>query len=257
MAVKKGSAKDAPIEVTPILHESMIVLLRGTSPLICNSMSAKARQQLLLPAAKKNAAEKASSLKHDPVAEFRRSCYKSLGDDEPTRILMPSTAIKGAIRSVAVDIPGAAKAQIGRLLYVEGENVSIYGIPRLLMRVVRSADMNKTPDVRTRAVLAEWACKINVTFVTPLLKGKTVGSLIASAGIMRGIGDWRTEKGSGNYGSFAAVGLDDKEFARIVKTGGREAQDAALEEARPYDQETAELLDWFNDEIRRRGLKLS
>jgi hypothetical protein len=27
------------------------------------------------------------------------------------------------------------------------------------MTPVRSADMNRTPDVRTRAILPEWACK--------------------------------------------------------------------------------------------------
>jgi len=253
MAVKK----EATIDVVQITRDTLTAYVVGRTPLICNAMNQKIRQDLLFPPGKKNAAEKASTLKHEPVAEFRRSCYKSVGDDQPTRILLPATAFKSAIRSAALDMPGAAKSQIGRLLYVEGEYISIYGTPEVFMRVTRSADMNRTPDVRTRAILREWACRLELTFITPLLKAKTVGTLLAASGIMRGVGDFRVEKGAGNYGCFDTVPASSKSYARIVKAGGRKAQDAALLKAASYDSETEELLTWFNAEVLRRGMKVA
>lgn len=44
---------------------------------------------------------------------------------------MLSTSFKGAIRSAALDMPGAKKAQIGRLTYIAGDFVGIYGVPKL------------------------------------------------------------------------------------------------------------------------------
>jgi len=250
MAKTKQDAQEVSIiEVQQGRFECCVL---GKTPLILNRMSEKAARELLLPR-KKTVADKAASLKHNPPEEYRASAYKTVGDSEPTRLLMLSTAFKGAMRSVAVDIPGAAKAQIGRLTYVAGDYVPIYGVPKLFMSIVRSADMNKTPDVRTRAIVPEWACKLSVTYVKPILREKDVVNLLAAAGIMRGVGDWRPEKGAGNYGQFELVSPTDQNFSRIIKIGGLAPQDAALLDPETYDAESAELLGWFTAEATRRG----
>jgi hypothetical protein len=79
--------------------------------------------------------------------------------------------------------------------------------------------------------------------------------LLAAAGLTIGVGDWRPEKGSGNYGQFEIVSKDDPRYARIVKTGGRQAQIDGFENPDGYDEETAELLSWFDDERAKRQLK--
>ncbi len=250
MVPKKQSAEE--ISIIEVQQGRFEVCILGKSPLILNRMSEKAARELLLPR-KKTAADKAANLKHNPPEEYRASAYKSTGANDPTRLLMLSTAFKGAMRSVATDIPGAAKAQIGRLTYVAGDYVPIYGVPKLFMSITRSADMNKTPDVRTRAIVPEWACRLSVTYVKPILREKDVVNLLAAAGIMRGVGDWRPEKGAGAYGQFSLVSDMDKDFVRVVKTGGRVAQDKALADPEPYDVESAELLAWFTEEAERRG----
>jgi hypothetical protein len=253
MASKKSEGVE--ISVMEVSRGTIEFCILGNSPLICNAMSAKAKQQLLLPPTKKNAAEKASTLKHNPMDEFRASMYMARDPASPTRIIAKATAFKGALMSAAIDIPGAAKAQIGRLAYVEGDEIPIYGIPQLLMSVTRSADMNKTPDVRTRAILPKWACRISVQYTKPILKEPAIVNLLAAAGITQGVGDWRVQKGSGNYGQFSLVGPDDKEFVRIIKEGGKVAQDKAIADPVCYDGETEELLSWFNVETKRRGFK--
>ena len=69
----------------------------------------------------------------------------------------------------------------------------------------------------------------------------------------QGVGDWRPEKGSGNFGQFELVSEDDADYLRIIETGGRQEQIDPMESPTPYDQDTEELLEWFNDEIDRRG----
>jgi hypothetical protein len=251
-----ATPKSTEISVLRIEQGQIDFLILGRSPIILNAMSAKARQELLFPRGRKNAAEKASSLKHDPLEEFRDSMYYARQEDSPTRIVVKSTAFKNALRSAALDLPGSTKAQIGRLTYVVGDEVPVYGVPELLMSVTRSADIKRTPDVRTRAIIPHWAAKLSVLFTKPILKQAAVINLLSAAGMMQGIGDWRPEKGSGDYGQYNLVGKDSAEFKHIIKTGGKKAQDAAIKNPICYDSETEALLDWFNVEVKRRGFKV-
>jgi len=238
-------------------QDTIIVAIVGTSPLIFNRMSEKARQQLLMGAGKKTAAEKAGQAKHNPLAEYRASPYRMRADDAPTLLGFPSSAFKGAMETAALETPGAKKAQVGRLISVSWDNVAIYGVPEIFCSITRSADMAKTPDVRTRAIVPEWAAMLSVSFVTPTLRAPMVLTLLANAGIVSGIGDWRQEKGAGNFGAFRVTNPDDEQFQRIVKSGGRAVQEAALERPRAFDAETAELLEWYGQEVGRRGLKVA
>jgi len=252
-----ATAKSVELDVLKVDHGQLEFLVLGTTPLILNRMSEKALRAILMPSAKKNAAEKASSLKHNPKEEFRASPYLDLDDSAPTYLQHLASAFKGAIKSAALDLPGSSKSQIGRLTWVNGERVSIYGVPQLFMSVTRSADINKTPDIRTRAIVPEWCCRLSVSFVRPNLKEQAVANLLASAGLTQGVGDWRPGKGSGTYGQFELVGADDPRFQHIVKHGGRQAQIEAMNNPEPYDTESAELLEWFEAEAGRRGFKVA
>lgn len=242
--------KEAQVTIMEIQRGRIEFCLLGTSPLICNSMSEKILHELLLPRGRKNAAERASTLKHNPVEEFRSSIYRIEGE---TLIGMLSTAFKSALRSAALDMPGASKSQIGRLSFVEGTYIPIFGVPQLFMSVVRSADIAKTPDVRTRAILPRWAARVKVTYTKPILKEQEVVNLMAAGGITQGIGDWRPEKGKGDYGQFELVSYDDPRFLEIISTGGRAAQIKAMESPFCYDAETEKLLAWYDVEVKRRG----
>jgi hypothetical protein len=248
-------AKETSIDILTVDHGQLDFCVVGTTPLILNRMSEKVMRELLLPKGKKTAAEKASSMKHDPMAEFLASPYIDPDESAPTLLQHLSSAFKGALKSAAVDLPGANKSQIGRLTWVNGERVGIFGIPQMFMSVTRSADINKTPDVRTRAIVPEWACRVSVSFVQPMLREQAVANLLASAGITQGVGDWRPGKGSGTYGQFVLVSQDDARFMHLTKHAGRDAQKAAMESPAFYDRETEELYEWFQVESRRRGFK--
>lgn len=247
--------KDEGITALEIEVGTADIHVVGLSPLILNRMSEKAMRELLSPAKKLSKSEKESRPKHYPLEEYRSSAYIYRNDeDQPTRLKMLTTAFKGAIRSVATDMPGAAKSQIGRLTYIEGEFVPVFGKPKMLMSAVRSAGMNKVPDIRTRAIVPAWAARFSLRFTKPILNEKVIGELVAAAGIMRGIGDWRPEKGSGNFGQFRMAEPDDPQFVAISKIG-REMQDQALAVPDFYDLDTQELFEFYQAETARRGFR--
>lgn len=243
--------KTQEIAITPVRQNTVRVFLLGASPLICHRLAAKAQQELLMPRGRMNAAAKATNLKHDPVAEFRDSVYTKR--DGTTHLGFLATSFKNAMSSAALDLPGASKSQIGRLVYVEGDLVDLYGIPKLHMAVVRNTDIARTPDVRTRAILPEWAVSLDISFVTPIIKPEDVYTLISAAGVISGAGDWRPQKGKGGYGRFEVVNGDDPRWLKIADAGSRKVQELAMESPEAYDEETERLLAWYMDTARTRG----
>lgn len=245
------------VTVKPVEIATSTFMLLGMTPMIQNRLPEKARMELLMPKGRKTSAEKASSLKHDPLAEFRASPTTIADDEAPTLIGVPASAVKKAIAAAALDIPGAKKSQIGRLTYVRGDVVPVYGLPKVMSAVVRSADMNRTPDVRTRCVLPQWCALVTIEHPAAIINSQSLANLLVAAGRFIGIGDWRSEKGAGNYGSFTIANPDDAAVKSIMKAGGRKAQIAAMASPEFYDSETRELLSWFTGELRERGLKLA
>jgi len=250
MATKETSAE---IKIDAINTETISFCVVGDSPLIMNRLAAKAQQQLLLPPLRKNATERATTLKHNPYDEFLDSAHTL--EEGDTLLAMQATSFKKAMLTAALDLPGTKKSQMGRLMYVNDEMVGIYGVPEIFCSVVRNSDINRTPDVRTRLIVPKWAAKLVVTFTTPLLSQAAVANLLNAAGIIAGVGDFRSEKGAGRFGAFRIVRPDDAEFLRIVKAGQRAAQEKAMKAPAPYNGETSELLGWFNTEAKRRNLK--
>lgn len=241
------------IVVTKIhMNESRVNII-GVSPLVPHAVSAKAKGSLLFPAPKKNAAERATSMKHEPLEEYREAAYKfNDADKKATQLYMPAGAFHGSMSCVAVDMAGAKKAQIGRLTKVLGDKVPIWGVPRLWMTVVRSSDMARTPDIRTLPILTEWCCQITVEFVASLIKEASIINLLAAAGQIVGVGDGRPEKGKLSMGCFRLVNEGDEDFKRIQKQATK-LQDAALASPDFYDDETEELYRWFEAERKRRS----
>lgn len=254
MAKKETSER---IEIVELRKGVVCFCVLGVTPLICEAMSFKAKQELVLPRLKKTKAQKKTTLKHVPLQEFRDSLYYMPQEDAPTLVAANAMWFKAAMSSAAIDVPGATKAELGRLSYVKGDLLPLYGAPKLKADIVRCQDMARTPDIHFRAALQEWACFLSVEFVTPQLNERAITNLMAWAGTIRGVGGWRQQKGSGSYGQFKLVNLDDPDFRRIVETQDRAVQVQCLEEGLPYDLETRRLLEYFNEEAGSRELVAS
>jgi hypothetical protein len=246
----KTPTKTKTLEIQPIKMARARVYLLGTAPLIMHRFSAKAWRELLLPSPEKNKAEKAETLKHDPLNEFRDCCYRNRDPNEPTAVHFPAGAFSKALAAAALDVPGATKSQILRLVSITTTQVNIYGVPSLGMDMVRNSDMNRTPDVRTRSYFSEWCCSIDVEYVSTLINQTQIFNLIGAAGVIVGLGDYRPQKG-GQFGKFMCVPPDDANLLRIMKQG-RAAQEAALANPSFFNEDSAELFGWFTEEVARR-----
>lgn len=256
MPAQKKADQSAEISVLKVNSRTIKFHIIGSSPMIFNAVSEKAKRELLYPKGRMTTADKAANIKHDPVMEYKNSVYRSVGANAPTRLIFPSTAFKKGLMTAALDMPGnASKAKIGRLTWVEGTHVNIYGVPSLMMGIVRMADIGRTPDVRTRAILTKWAATVEITFISPMLKEESLSDLFQFSGLICGIGDFRQEKGSGNFGQFYATTPDDPEYMDIIANGGVAAQDAALNTDNPpcFDSETENLLAWWKEQRETRG----
>ena len=248
----KAKEVSAAIEITAPQVGRITFNLLGVTELVYNAVSEKTQFQLLAPPPKKNATERAGSLKHEPREEFFNSTYRYRDDTHATRLFFPGGGFKGSLKSAALRLPGAQKTVVAQLTWVEGRDVDIYGVPMIYMAGVRSADMNRTPDIRTRALLPQWCAQVTISYVKPQLSDKSVAALVAGAGMLSGIGDGRQEKGYGK-GTFEIVAEDDPRFLAIMANGGRAAQDAALAHPEPFDIETERMLAHFDAYVASRG----
>lgn len=246
MAVKK--ANDT-LQIDALKQGRVTLRMIGATPLYFNAMSAKAKRTLLIGGGKKTAAQK-RDIKHDPEQEFRDSVYRQSSGD--TLLCFPAPGIKAAMATAALETPGVTKTSVQRLIFLPQQRVNIWGKPQLKMDVVRSADMNKTPDVRTRAFLPRWCAEVDIAFVTPTLSVHSIVSLLSNAGVVCGIGDFRQEKGKGSFGTFAVSGSEDMGEWQAqwddITLESRDVQQSAMDEPAYADQETADLMEMMEEE---------
>jgi len=251
MTVKKAEA--GTLHIDALKQGRVTLTLVGTTGFYFNAMSAKAKRSLLIGGGKKTAAEK-KDLKHDPEQEFRDSIYRM--PDGDTYLGFPAPGVKGAMATAALETPGVTKSSVQRLIFLPEQRIKMWGKPLLKMDVVRSADMNKTPDVRTRAFLPRWVAEVQIAYTMPTLSAHSIVSLLSNAGVIVGIGDFRQEKGRGSYGTFAVTGEDGGEWADYiaeVKAEGREVQMAAMADPEMADEDTSDLMDMLIEERGRRA----
>ena len=252
MVVKKADA--GTIEIHTVKQGRIKLRMIGRTPLYFNSMSSKAMRDLLIGGGKKTAAEK-KEIKHNPEQEFRESVYtKETGD---TYLCFPAPGVKGAMATAALETAGVNKTNVNRGIFMPEDKIQIWGKPYLKMDIVRSADMNKTPDVRTRAFLPDWVAEVDIHFNTPTFSNHSITSLLWNAGIMVGIGDFRQEKGRGSYGTFSVASSEDMgEYQEIwdnITHEARDIQKLAMEQPECADEQTAELMQFLQEERLRRA----
>lgn len=249
MAVK---AQETEIVIPPLQRGVTRIRIIGETPLFQNRMTAKVKAGLLVGSQKKTKAERVA-IKHHPFDEFRDSA--EILDGGPTALGLRIVALKAAMCTAALETKGVTKSSCQRLLFMPGDFAPLYGTPKLRMDVVRSADINRTPDVRTRAFLERWGAEIEIHHVLPQMPLSAVVTLACNAGVLIGIGDYRQEKGKGAFGSFRVITTesDDLEWNDLVANHGREAQLEALNNPQPADRDSADLLEHYLNEVRRRA----
>lgn len=251
MAIKKQD--EGTLVIEPMKQGRVTLRMIGQTPLYMNSMSVKAMRNLLVGSGKKTASEK-KEIKHNPEVEFRASAHTQRHGD--TLLCFPAPGVKSAMATAALETPGITKSTVQRMIFLPQQHIQIWGKPYLKMDVVRSADMNRTPDVRTRAFLPRWVAEVDIAFNMPAFSAHSIVSLLANAGQIVGIGDFRQEKGRGSFGTWTVAGDDLGDMQPYwdeVTQEARDVQQAAMDNPECADDQTQDLMDFLRGERFRRA----
>lgn len=190
------NATGTEIHIDRIAAETIRVPILGTTPLIVNRFSEKAKRQML----DAMQGRKSPKVAKDPAAEYDAAFYRfadgSCG--------FPSAAFKlatiEASRFYGKDV---TKVGLRQFLFVFGEGrhelARIEGDPQMREDVVRVG--RGGADLRYRPEFTDWRTTLEVTYVTSALTRDSVLSLIDAAGMGVGVGEWRPER-DGTNGTF-------------------------------------------------------
>lgn len=247
-----STTKTQNIDVEPLKRGIVTLRIIGTTPLYQHRMSAKAKEQLIISESRRKSKD---PFKTHPLEAFR-DALEIRPDSGATACGLRVVSLKGAMCTAALAVKGVHKTDVQRLIFMPGNVVPLYGTPQIKMDTVRLSGMGRAPDLRTRPYFPKWGAEIEVHYVSPNLTLEGVVNLVANAGVVAGIGDFRQEKGAGNYGSFRVIAADedDPEWDDLVLNHGIEAQEAAIKAPEPADDETRELLGFYWQQISKRKI---
>lgn len=222
-------AKKANIEIKPIALETVNITIEGTTPLIVNNWSEKAKQMIL------DAQTGNKTKKHDikiPFNDFMFSNYwltkmpdggendaeaeeiwaKCISDG--ARFGFPVTGIKQSIISGAyrsgLDVK---QTELRGTFFLEGGTEHgttdmaeiVSEPPEIREDMVRVGGMSKTADIRYRAEYANWSIPLKLTYHKDgKYSLKQILNMVNYGGFATGIGEWRPER-DGQFGMYRLV----------------------------------------------------
>lgn len=194
-----AAPSEAQIEIDRIEAETISVPILGTSPLIINRFTEKAKRKML----DGMQGRKAPKVNKDPDADYEAAFYR-LKDNGYG---FPVTAFKLATVGAARFYPknSVTMTALKQTMFFRGEVgtdglglARISGEPHMREDVVR---VGRGTDLRYRPEFSEWSTTLEVTYVTSALTRGSVLSLIDAGGMGVGVGEWRPER-SGDFGTY-------------------------------------------------------
>ena len=234
------------IEVEPLKYGVSTIRIIGETPLIMHSMGSKAKSLLAHKSRRKSGVR---NLRY----EYSDCFYRYEGEE--AAFAMPAMAFKASMVAVARYIQGVTMVSVRQLVHVMGHLIPIYGIPKAFVSIVRLQDVKRTPDVRIRPIFPRWCAEFTVRHQLPFMTANSVAAMVVNAGLVTGVGDFRPERGAGTYGTWRVVSTDDDEleFEAIKAEGGRDAQLEAEKQMIPYDENSADMLKYWDELFKEEG----
>jgi hypothetical protein len=206
-------ADDAAVaSIDRISAETLLIPLRGTSPLVVHRFSEKAKLQMLHAAQGK----KTPKQPKDPQAEYEAAFYRLKDGGYGFPALAFKSATVGGARFYGKEISMTALKQF---IFFSGEPgddghyyVPITGEPAMREDVVRVG--RGGTDLRYRPQFTEWSTILTVTYVQSMLTRGSLLSLIDAGGMGVGVGEWRPER-DGDFGTYQ---IDQSQNVEVVKS---------------------------------------
>jgi len=197
--------ENGQIEIKRIGTKTILVPIRGTSPLIVSNFSEKSKRQMLeAQMGVKNTREN-----RDPEAEYQQAFYRLAREDGEDGYGFPAVGFKAATVGASRFYTGLKMTELRQFLFFKGiftkadpqQLVEIHGTPERREDVVRLAGAARTAYLRYRPMFPEWTATLEVTYVHNKLAQESVISLIDAGGLGVGVGEWRPER-KGDFGTY-------------------------------------------------------
>jgi hypothetical protein len=194
--------QETTITIDPIAEETVMVPIVGTSPLLVNRFSEKAKRQML----DAMQGRKTHREPKNPEAEYEAAFYRFKdGNANGFPAIAFKLATIGAARFYGKSV---TMTSLKQFMFFRGEPgkdgqqlVRITGEPRMREDVTRVGGGRGGADLAYRPEFTEWSAVLDVTYVTSALTRNSVLSLIDAGGKGIGVGEWRPEK-DGDFGTY-------------------------------------------------------
>jgi hypothetical protein len=197
------------ISVPPIEVQTVDVYVVGTSPLVMNRWSEKAKTMM------RNKQQGVAQQKREhknPEEDFENAIHKM----PDGRIGFPTIGFKAAAVTACTSAGGVKKTQARQAFHINGDLAEIVGSePEMREDMVRLHGM--TADMRYRPQFSPWFTRLSISYNTRALSLAEIVNLLNLAGFGVGVGEWRPEK-DGGMGRFRVATEDEAgEIQRLLK----------------------------------------
>jgi hypothetical protein len=180
------------IRLPELRLKHILIEVVGTSPLIMNRFSEKAKQQMLGKQTKQASAGREAK---KPKELYEASLHR-LPDGKGYGF--PAVGFKAA--AVRAGTYADEKMTFLRgAFHVDGDLIPIIGEPSMREDTVRL--QGRTADIRFRGQFVEWTATIPITYNATAISLEQVVNLFRIAGFAVGVGEWRPER-NGGFGRF-------------------------------------------------------
>ena len=214
------------IKVPAFNFRTLVVTVRGATPLICHAFSQKLLREM---AEKRSTDEEASTTAgskkkraprkaRDFQAEYESSLYPI--DGKPGRYGFPAIGFKRGIVGATRQIDGLDMTLANRIIFVNapyrsrGQGVVMIegDKPKMREDMVRLQDIARNPDVRYRAEFTNWSATLEIEYNASMITEAGILLLLRYAGKSEGIGEQRpsARKAPGDFGQYD---IDPKHLA--------------------------------------------
>jgi hypothetical protein len=188
------------VEITAPNMLSTVIHIRGTAPYLQCRFSQKAINQIKDKQQLGTMAAKGKKRVHPP-RDYDSDYQGALHLTEDGKHGIPATAFRQAAMSACrlvdfkmtllklsmhIDADGFDAIDGTPLVFIDGK-------PEKHIMMGRNSDMNRTPDVRVRALFRKWSAHIKIRFDADQFKPGDIYNLFARIGMQVGIGEGRPD----------------------------------------------------------------
>lgn len=193
MARRGASETDKTIQIPEIKLKSMVVSIMGTTPLLTNRFSERARKEI---EDKQQHEAKGAREARNPEAEFHDAMHQ-LADGVYG---FPSDGIKKALVAAGFRFADEKGTHLRGILNIPTAHVAIQASePTMRSDPVRLQGMKFS--IAYRPQFFPWAMDVPVVFNASMIGEAQILNLFQIAGFSIGIGSWRPEN-NGTFGQF-------------------------------------------------------